>query len=94
MLVLSRPLSLCRLAADSEFTRPQFSVLFLHHLGGSFSTEVGGRGIKPDLGPSVLTTPPSPQDFELDLLGVKPGAQVPALLGKLLNTLANDRNCK
>ncbi|GAA6012011.1 hypothetical protein JCM8202_004229 [Rhodotorula sphaerocarpa] len=48
-----------------------FSVLFLHHLGGTFDTD----------------------DFELDLLGVKPGAQVPALLGKILNTLANDRNC-
>ncbi|GAA5966943.1 hypothetical protein JCM8115_006216 [Rhodotorula mucilaginosa] len=48
-----------------------FSVLFLHHLGGTFNTD----------------------DFELDLLGVKPGAQVPALLGKILNTLANDRNC-
>jgi hypothetical protein len=38
--------------------------------------------------------PSNPQDFELDVLGVKPGAQVPALLGKILNTLANDRNCK
>lgn len=41
-----------------------------------------------------LSAPPRSQDFELDLLGVKPGAQVPALLGKILNTLANDRNCK
>ncbi|GAA6046433.1 hypothetical protein NBRC10513_001388 [Rhodotorula toruloides] len=47
-----------------------FSVLFLHHLGGTFNTS----------------------DFELDLLSVKPDAQIPALLGKILNTLANDRN--
>ncbi|GJN91885.1 hypothetical protein Rhopal_004910-T1 [Rhodotorula paludigena] len=32
--------------------------------------------------------------FELDLLGVKPDTQVPELLGKILNTLANDRNTK
>ncbi|BGP45075.1 hypothetical protein JCM10450v2_000892 [Rhodotorula kratochvilovae] len=30
--------------------------------------------------------------FELDLLGVKPDTQVPEFLGKVLNTLANDRN--
>jgi len=34
------------------------------------------------------------QAFELDLLGVKPDNQVPELLGKILNTLANDRNTK
>ena len=35
-----------------------------------------------------------PQAFELDLLGVKPDTQVPEFLGKVLNTLANDRNTK
>ena len=34
------------------------------------------------------------QDLEADLDGIRPGCCVPALLGKLLNTLANDRNVK
>ena len=34
------------------------------------------------------------QDLELDLDDTRPGAAVPVLLGKLLNTLANDRNVK
>lgn len=34
------------------------------------------------------------QDLELDLDGARPLSCVPTLLGKLLNTLANDRNVK
>lgn len=74
----------------------QFSVLFLHHLGGTFNTDVRlhwfGTSSR-DASSSRFRTAYT-QDFELDLLGVQPGAQVPALLGKILNTLANDRNCK
>ncbi|GAA5851593.1 hypothetical protein JCM9279_006911 [Rhodotorula babjevae] len=74
------PLSDAEIANGLKSLRQNFKVAAIAHWAVLFGHHVGFEF--------------DTEAFELDLLGVKPDTQVPELLGKILNTLANDRNTK